>query len=108
MCPQFFILFFLLKISLPDQALRHTCKFLISGIFCTVLNFFLSVGCEDRDILWAIFTILSIESIYLSLELCEKWPYLQNYHSKFVFLSTQCIILLLFLLFSKMKIVGAL
>ena len=49
---------------------------------CTVLKFFLSGGCEDRDILWAFFTNLSIESLYLSLELREKWPYLQNYHSK--------------------------
>ena len=30
------------------------------------------VGCEDRDILWAFFTNLSIESIYLS-------NYLLNY-----------------------------
>ena len=42
----------------------------------------LSGGCEDRDILLAFFTNLSIESIYLSPELREKWPYLQNYHSK--------------------------
>ena len=28
------------------------------------------------------FTNLSIKSIYLSIELREKWPYLQNYHSK--------------------------
>ena len=44
--------------------------------------FFLSDICEDRDILWAFFTNLSIEPIYLSLELREKWPYLQNYQSK--------------------------
>ena len=50
--------------------------------FCTVLKFFLSDGCEDRDMLWAFFTNLSIEYIYLSIELCEKWPYFQNYHSK--------------------------
>ena len=37
----------------------------------------------------------------------ENWPYLQNYHSK-IFFSTQCIILLLFLLFSQIKIGGAL
>ena len=42
------------------------------------------------------------EFIYLSLELHEKCHYLQNYHSKKR--STQCIILLLFLLFSQMKI----
>ena len=46
------------------------------------VEFFLSVGCEVRDILWAFFTNLSIESIYLSPELREKWPYLQNYQSK--------------------------
>ena len=36
-----------------------------------MLNFFLSGGCEDRDILWSFFTNLSIESIYLSPELRE-------------------------------------
>ena len=40
--------------------------------------FFLSGGCEDREILWAFFTNLSIESIYLSPELREEWPYLQK------------------------------
>ena len=30
----------------------------------------------------AFFTNLSIESIYLFIELREKWPYLQNYHPK--------------------------
>ena len=39
---------------------------------CTMLNFFLSGGCEDMDILWAFFINLSIESIYLSPELREK------------------------------------
>ena len=66
-----------------------------------------SGGCEDRPILWAFFTNLSLETIYLSPELREKWPYLQNSHSKFFF-STQCIILLLFLLFSQIKIGGLL
>ena len=65
-----------------------------------VLFLFLGGGCEDRDILWSFFTNLSIESIYLSPELREKWPYLQNCHSK-IFFSTQCIILLPFLSFSK-------
>ena len=32
MCPRFFI-YFLIKISTPDQTLRPTCKFLILGIF---------------------------------------------------------------------------
>ena len=41
---------------------------------CTVLNFFLSGGSEKRDIVWAFFTNLSIKSIYLSIELSEKWP----------------------------------
>ena len=50
---------------------------------CTVLNFFLSGGCEDRDMLWVFLTNLSIESIYQSLELREKWPYLQNYQHIF-------------------------
>ena len=49
------------------------------------VDFFLSGGCEDRDILWAFFTNSSIESIYLSLELREKWPYIQNDHSNFFF-----------------------
>ena len=31
------------------------------------------------------FTNLSIESIYLSLQLRQKWSYLQNYHSNFFF-----------------------
>ena len=35
-----------------------------------------SGGCEDRPILWAFFTNLSLEIIYLSPELREKWPYL--------------------------------
>ena len=59
------------------------------------------VGCEDRDILWAFFTNLSIESIYLSLELREKWPYLKTTIQKKI---KQCIILLLFRLFSQIKI----
>ena len=50
-----------------------------------VYFFFLSGGCEDKDIIWAFFTNLSIESIYLSLELREKLSYLQNYHSTFFF-----------------------
>ena len=40
------------------------------------IDFFLSGGCEDRDILLAFFTNLTIEYIYLSPELREKWPYL--------------------------------
>ena len=39
----------------------------------------MSGACEDRDILWSFLTNLSIESIYLSTDLREKWPYLQNY-----------------------------
>ena len=69
-----------------------------------IFFFFLCGGCKDRDILLAFFTNLSNESIYLSTELREKWPYLQNYLS--IFFSTQCIILLLFLLFSQIKIGG--
>ena len=42
------------------------------------VEIFLIGGCEDRDILWAFFTKLSLEAIYLSPELREKWPYLQN------------------------------
>ena len=42
----------------------------------TVLIFFLSGGCEDRAILWAFFTNFSLETIYLSAKLREKWPYL--------------------------------
>ena len=49
---------------------------------CVEKFFFLGGGCENRDILWAFFTNLSLESIYLSPELREKWPYLQNYQSK--------------------------
>ena len=44
---------------------------------CTMIkkkNF--SGGCEDWPILWAFFTNLSLETIYLSPELREKWPYL--------------------------------
>ena len=44
--------------------------------------FFLSVGCEGRDILWAFFTNLSIETIYLSPELRKKWPYLKKNKKK--------------------------
>ena len=47
---------------------------------CTVLIFFLSGGCEDRDISWAFFTNLSLESIYLPTEVRENCPYFQNYH----------------------------
>ena len=43
-------------------------------VLCAVLNFFWGGGCEDGDILWAFFTNLSIEPIYLSHELREKWP----------------------------------
>ena len=44
---------------------------------CTVMKkkHFLSCGCEDRPILWAFFTNLSLETIYLSPELLEKWLY---------------------------------
>ena len=52
-------------------------------------------------ILQAFFTNFSLETIYLSQELREKWPYLQNQHSKKN--STQCIILFLFLWFSDNK-----
>ena len=37
-----------------------------------------SGGCEDRPILLAFFTTLSLETIYLSPDLREKWPYFQN------------------------------
>ena len=71
---------------------------------CTVVDFFLIGGCEGRPILRAFFgSKLSI--------------YLQNYvKNGFIFktvnqkknFSTQCIILLLFLLFSQIEIGGAL
>ena len=38
--------------------------------------FFFSGGYEDMSILWAFFTNLSLETIYLSPELHEKWPFL--------------------------------
>ena len=41
-----------------------------------VEEFFFSGGYEDMPILWAFFTNLSLETIYLSPELREKWPYL--------------------------------
>ena len=59
-------------------------------------------GCDDRDILWAFFTNLSLESIYLSPELRKKWPYFQNYRS--ILFLTRFIILLIFLLFSQIEI----
>ena len=44
---------------------------------CTLLIFFFfSGGFEGRTILWAFFTNFSLETIYLSPELREKWPYL--------------------------------
>ena len=49
---------------------------------CVDFFFFMSGGCENRDVLWAFFMNLSIETIYLSPELREKCPYLQNYQSK--------------------------
>ena len=45
-------------------------------------------GCEDRPLLWAFFTNLSLETIYLSPELREKWRYLSNYQSKNFFFNT--------------------
>ena len=44
--------------------------------------FFFSGGCDDMPILLAFFTNFSLETIYLSAELREKWPYLENYQSK--------------------------
>ena len=41
-----------------------------------VYFFFFSVGFEE------FFTNLSLETIYLSPKLREKWPYLSNYQSK--------------------------
>ena len=49
---------------------------------CTVLKKKFSGGCEDMPILQAFFTNLSLETIYLSIELREKWPYLHTSHSK--------------------------
>ena len=43
------------------------------------VEFFLNEGCEDRDILWAFFVNLSIETMYLSPELHEKSK--KNQHS---------------------------
>ena len=57
------------------------------------MKLFLSGGCEDMDILWAFFTNSSIESIYLSFELREKLPYLQNYHSIFFFNTARSLII---------------
>ena len=37
-----------------------------SAQICNVLKFFFQ-GCEDRDILWAFFTNLSIASLHLSI-----------------------------------------
>ena len=39
---------------------------------------FFSGGCEDMPILQAFFTNFSLETIYLSPDLREKWLYLQN------------------------------
>ena len=94
------VFIFLPKISPPIFICENNRK---SDKIMHCVDFFLRGGCEDRDISWAFFTNLSIETIYLSPELREKWPYLQNDHSRFFF-STQCIILLPFLLFSQIKI----
>ena len=40
------------------------------------VDFFFSGGCEDRPILLAFCKNLSLETIYLSPELREIWPYL--------------------------------
>ena len=74
--------------KLIEELRSYECA-LVEGGYATLVGqgmvsahrvFLQSGGCEDRDILWAFFTNLSIETIYLSLELREKWPYLQNYH----------------------------
>ena len=45
---------------------------------CVEKQFFFSGGCEDMPILQAFFTNFSLETIYLSPDLREKWLYLQN------------------------------
>ena len=45
---------------------------------CVEFFFFFSGGCEGRPILWVLFTIFSLGTIYLSPKLREKWPYLQK------------------------------
>ena len=40
------------------------------------------------NILWAFFTIFSLETIYLSPKLREKWPYLSNCQSNNFFFNT--------------------
>ena len=71
--------------------------------------------CEDRAIAWAIFSriYLSICNLHIrsapppiitKLNYVKNGP-LQNHHST-IFLSTKCIILLLFLLFSQIKMGG--
>ena len=42
-------------------------------------------GCEDMPIFQAFFTNFSLETIYLSPELLEKWPYLQTTNQNFFF-----------------------
>ena len=66
--------------------------------------FFFSGGCEDRLILWAFFTNLVLETIYLQNYL--KNGLIFKTTNQRIFFSTQCIILLLFLLFLQIKIGG--
>ena len=67
---------------------------------CTVLKFlFFSGGFEGRPILWVFSTIFSIETIYISPKLRENGIIFKTENKKKN--STQCIILSLFLLFSK-------
>ena len=40
--------------------------------------FFFSGGCENMPILQAFLTNFSLETIYLSPDLGEKWPLFQN------------------------------
>ena len=66
------------------------------------VDFVLSGGCEDRDILWAFFTNLSIESIYLSPELRKNGLIFKTTDQKKINTVHN---LITFLLFSQIKLV---
>ena len=64
--------YFTLCISTMQQSFYGSC----SQFWVYFTMIFFSGGCEERLILWAFFTNLSLETIYLSPKLREKWPYL--------------------------------
>ena len=104
-----------LSLKLPIKSFfdRNSLFFLsfitITKVLCLfrlfIFFFYFSGGCEDMPILQAFFTNFSLETIYLSPDIREN-GYIFKTSTQKKKISTQCIILFIFLWFSQIKIGG--